>query len=155
NASRSALVLRPPHRPLSDVTTMRPTFFAPSRFTRKGWRYSVLACARCEAMVRILSPYGRAWRMRSCALRIFDAATISIAFVILRVFWTLLILFRISLLPAMSSFPRRRESSLRLVSGVLLKFFDGFVELRLVVLREILRLLDAIHEVAVLRLHEL
>jgi hypothetical protein len=43
---------------------------------------------------------GRAWRMRSWALRIFEAATISMAFVILRVFCTLLILVRISLLPA-------------------------------------------------------
>jgi len=47
-----------------------------------------------------LSAYGRAWRIRSCALRILDAATISIALVILRVFCTLLILVRISLLPA-------------------------------------------------------
>jgi hypothetical protein len=39
--------------------------------------------------------------MRSCARRIFEAATISIALVILRVFCTLLILVLISLLPAM------------------------------------------------------
>jgi hypothetical protein len=37
--------------------------------------------------------------MRSCALRIFDAATISIALVIFRVFWTLRIFMRISLVP--------------------------------------------------------
>jgi hypothetical protein len=37
--------------------------------------------------------------MRSCARRIFEAATISIALVILRVFWTLLILLRISFDP--------------------------------------------------------
>ena len=97
---RSALVFRPPHNPLSEVTTMMPTFFTPSRFTRKGWWYSGFAKARCEAMMRILSPYGRAWRMRSWAFLIFEAATISMALVILRVFCTLLILVRISLLPA-------------------------------------------------------
>src|SRR5689334_3034648 len=42
--------------------------------------------------------------MRSCALRIFDAATISIAFVIFFVFSTLLILPRISLPTAMSPY---------------------------------------------------
>jgi hypothetical protein len=42
--------------------------------------------------------------MRSCALRIFDAATISIALVILRVEATLLILLRISFEPAMCAF---------------------------------------------------
>src|SRR3954462_4434543 len=42
--------------------------------------------------------------MRSCALRIFDAATISIALVIFFVFSTLLILPRISLPAAMSPY---------------------------------------------------
>jgi len=46
--------------------------------------------------------YGRDARMRSCAFFIFEAATISIALVILRVLCTLLILLRISLEPAMS-----------------------------------------------------
>ena len=41
-------------------------------------------------MLRIFSAYGRAARMRSCALRIFDAATISIALVIFLVFSTTL-----------------------------------------------------------------
>ena len=57
----------------------------------------------CAATLRIFSPYGRAARMRSCALRIFDAATISIALVIFRVFCTLLILMRISFVPAIVS----------------------------------------------------
>src|SRR3954467_10709743 len=48
------------------------------------------------------SLYGRAARMRSCALRILDAATISIALVILRVFSTDLILPRISFPTAMT-----------------------------------------------------
>jgi len=43
--------------------------------------------------------------MRSWAFFIFEAATISIAFVILRVLCTLLILLRISLEPAMSAYP--------------------------------------------------
>jgi hypothetical protein len=54
--------------------------------------------------------------MRSCALRILDTATISIALVILRVFSTLLILVRISLNPGMidsdpdqAAAPRRRR----------------------------------------------
>jgi hypothetical protein len=37
--------------------------------------------------------------MRSCALRIFEAATISMALVIFRVFCTLRIFIRISLVP--------------------------------------------------------
>jgi hypothetical protein len=53
----------------------------------------------CAATLRIFSPYGRAMRMRSCALRIFEAATISIALVIFRVFCTLRIFIRISLVP--------------------------------------------------------
>ena len=46
------------------------------------------------------SRYGRDARMRSWAFFIFEAATISIALVILRVLCTLLILLRISLEPA-------------------------------------------------------
>jgi hypothetical protein len=43
--------------------------------------------------------------MRSCDLRILEAATISIALVIFCVFWTLAILLRISFAPAMSASP--------------------------------------------------
>src|SRR5215475_710388 len=81
--------------------------------------------------------------MRSWAFLILEAATISMALVILRVFCTLLILVRISLLPAMS------------VRRVLLEVFDGVVELRLVFLRQVLGLLDAADEVAVLALREI
>jgi hypothetical protein len=49
---------------------------------------------------RIARAYGREAFMRSCALRIFDAETISSARVTLRVFCTLLIFVRISLAPA-------------------------------------------------------
>src|SRR6478735_1704461 len=62
-----------------------------------GWTYSGFALPRLAAMLRTLSLYGRAWRMRSCALRIFDAATISMALVIFLVLSTDLILPRISL----------------------------------------------------------
>ena len=49
------------------------------------------------------STYGREARMRSCAFFIFEAETISIALVILRVLCTLLILLRISFEPAIAS----------------------------------------------------
>src|SRR5690349_15580712 len=49
--------------------------------------------------------------MRSCARFIFEAATISIAFVILRVLCTLLILLRISLDPAIALVFRRLAQS--------------------------------------------
>src|ERR1700754_1867634 len=95
-------VFMPPHRPLSVVTRIRPAVFAPSFFNMNGWRYSGFALLMCEAIARTLSAYGRAERMRSWARRIFDAATISIALVILRVFCTLLILPRISFIPAIA-----------------------------------------------------
>jgi hypothetical protein len=47
--------------------------------------------------------------MRSWARRIFEAATISIALVIFRVFCTLRIFIRISLVPGMSRFAARVE----------------------------------------------
>ena len=105
---RSTLVLSPPHRPLSVVTTMAPTRFTASRGTRNGCRYSVAAAEMCIMMSNTRSVYGREARMRSWAFFIFEAATISIALVILRVLCTLLILLRISLVPAMRcvlSFP--------------------------------------------------
>src|SRR5262245_66204424 len=110
SARRSALVFNPPHRPLSVVMTIRPTFFTASRLTRKGLLYSGFALERWPAICQMRLTYGRVWRMRSCAFFIFDAATISIALVILRVLCTLLILLRISLVPAMricfAGFPR-------------------------------------------------
>jgi hypothetical protein len=62
----------------------------------RGWRGQV------RGDVADLLGVGARGRIRSCALRILDAATISIALVILRVFCTLLILLRISLEPAMA-----------------------------------------------------
>src|SRR3989338_8430177 len=98
--SRNTLVFKPPQSPLSELITMMPTFFTCSRFKRKGCLYSECAKERWAATLRILSAYGRDARILSCALRILEAATISIALVILRVFSTLLILVLISLLPA-------------------------------------------------------
>src|SRR3977135_199317 len=100
--SRRMLVLRPPHRPLSVVTTIAPTRLTASRRARNGCLYSVFALAMCIAICNARSTYGRDARIRSWALFIFAAETISIAFVILRVLCTLLILFRISLEPAIS-----------------------------------------------------
>src|SRR5258706_7336690 len=82
--------------------------------------------------------------MRSWAFLIFEAATISMALVILRVFCTLLILVRISLLPAIGVS----------VSCVFLEVFHGLVQLRFVFLAEVLGLLEAIDQIAVLALQE-
>src|SRR5512139_769603 len=147
---RKALVLRPPHSSLSDEITMRPTRLMLSRVITNGCLYSVWAYARCVATRAIFSAYGRADFMRSCALRILDAATISMAFVILRVFSTLLILVRISF-PAAIVAPNQRGLSID----------AGFFEL---VHRGGERLLgrviqvaagfDGVHDAGVLRLDE-
>src|SRR5512137_2704714 len=125
------LVLRPPHRPLSVVTTMAPTRFTVSRLARNGCLYSVLALATCIAICRARNTYGRDARIRSWAFFIFEAETISIAFVILRVLCTLLILLRISFDPAMAVVlaPPDRAS----VRAVLLEVLDGGGERLLVV----------------------
>src|SRR4029079_3878828 len=95
--------------------------------------------------------------MRSCALRILEAETISIALVIFRVFCTLRIFTRISFVPGICPYVRpatvRAENpraSARLVSSVLLPVLDGFVQLRLIVLGEVLDLLHTINQVGVL-----
>ena len=41
--ARSTLVFKPPHKPLSVLTTMKPTFLPPVLVTMKGWTYSGLA----------------------------------------------------------------------------------------------------------------
>ena len=96
---RNIFVFRPPQRPLSVVTNITPTFLT-SLSTKNVGRYSGFAFVILAATFLIFSEKGLDARMRSCARRIFDAATISIALVILRVFCTLLILFRISFVPA-------------------------------------------------------
>src|SRR5688572_16081774 len=159
SARRCALVLRPPHNPLSVVMSISPIFFTVSRVTRNGWRYSGLACEMCAATLRILSAYGRAWRMRSWARRILEAATISIALVIFRVFCTLRIFNRISLVPGMCPVPgavgcgRRVSRALgRLETAVFLPVLDRLVELLLFFLRKVLHVLDALHQARVLAL---
>ena len=67
-----------------------------------GCLYSELALAMWPISWTISRAYGRELAMRTCALRIFDAETISSARVTLRVFCTLLILVLISLPPAIS-----------------------------------------------------
>src|SRR5450830_1645807 len=59
--------------------------------------YSGLAWPKLAAMLRTLSAYGLAARMRSCALRILDTEIISMALVIFFVLSKFLILPRISL----------------------------------------------------------
>src|SRR6476469_6569083 len=68
-----------------------------------GCVYSELALALWPISRVIRRAYGREPFMRSCALRIFEAETISSARVTLRVFCTLLILVLISLPPAIFS----------------------------------------------------
>ncbi len=74
--------------------------------------YSVLALATCIAICSARSTYGRDARMRSWAFFIFEAETISIALVILRVLCTLLILLRISFDPAILSSLSRSTAKL-------------------------------------------
>src|SRR5687768_3098868 len=107
----------------------------------------------CSTMLNSFSMYGRVPRMRSWAFFIFEAATISIALVILRVFCTLLILFRISLLPGIGlSFPSVGAVERGSVARVLLEILDRRVQLVFVVFRQVLGFLDTVHEIAELAL---
>src|SRR6186997_385053 len=95
--------------------------------------------------------------MRSCALRIFDAETISIALVILRVLCTLLILVRISLLPAMRlvldwDFCRVRSYCVtNSVGAVFLPVFDRGLERLLVVGTHVFLFFDTVDQRHVFR----
>ena len=53
--ARSTLVFRPPHRPLSVVTTMKPAGLDSSFFTMNECLYSGVACARLAARLRTRS----------------------------------------------------------------------------------------------------
>src|ERR1700730_4594936 len=141
STARWMLVFRPPHKPLSVDTRIRPMLRSSRRRTTNGWRYSGLAWASRAAMLRILSPYGRAARIRSCALRILEAATICIAFVILRVFCTLLIFRRISLVLGMSGTPVSHRSA-----AAPLERLDCFHQRLFVVLGQVLGRLDALDQ---------
>src|SRR5262245_63636716 len=78
--------------------------------------------------------------MRSLARRILEAATISIALVIFRVFCTLRIFSLISLVPGMSE------------RAVLFPVLDRLVQLLLLVLLGVLHVLDALHHGGILAL---
>src|SRR5208337_859907 len=145
SARRRALVLRPPQRPLSEVTTISPTFLVAGRFTRNGWRYSGLARARLRASASMRPTYGREARIRSCAFFIFEAATISMALVILRVLCTLLILPRISFELAIAAFLPR---------AVLLEIRDGRGERLLAFAIQVLGRFDLVDERCVLASYE-
>jgi len=102
-ANLKTFVFNPPHKPLSEVTTINPTFLTCCRSIKKGCLYSDCAYERFATTFLIFSEYGRAAVILSCALRIFEAATISIAFVIFRVFSTLFIWVLISLPTAINN----------------------------------------------------
>src|ERR1700730_12714310 len=86
--------------------------------------------------------------MRSWAFFIFEAATISIALVILRVFCTLLILLRISFEPAIAN-------PIPLEGAVFLEVFDGGGPSLFAFGVHVLGLLELIHQLAVLALDKL
>src|SRR3979409_2244144 len=91
--------------------------------------------------------YGRDARIRSCAFFIFDAATISMALVILRVLCTLLILLRISFEPAIGA--------ALLECSVLFEVVDRRSERCLGLRIEILGLLDLVDKSGVFAFDEL
>src|SRR3546814_9236617 len=79
-------------RPRSDETMTEPTRLICARSTRYGCWNSEFACAMWPITCFIARAYGREAFIRSCALRILEAETISSARVTLRVFCTLLLL---------------------------------------------------------------
>src|SRR5512134_1707760 len=108
-------------------------------------------------------------RMRSCALRILEAATISIALVIFRVFCTLRIFIRISLVPGILWLPgvqpaalagcllgcggfRRRGSFLErhLETGTLLPLLDCGLERLLLALAQVFLFFHNLYQRSVL-----
>src|SRR4249920_2478769 len=97
-----------------------------------GLLYSELALAMWPISWTIRRAYGREAAMRTWALRIFDAETISNARVTLRVFCTLLILVLISLPPAI--FYSLSEATRRLPGAGRLEVGHGLLEHRLDVL---------------------
>src|SRR3972149_5618511 len=113
-----ALVLKLPHSPLS-------------------------ASTRC-----IWPAYGRAFMMRSCARRSFDAATIFMAFVICCVFLTARIRRRRSISDGIS---RRGRLSRREIAR---EFLDRPVEHALQLLVELLALDDAAEDLGIPRVDE-
>src|SRR5262249_23155178 len=114
---RMMLVLSAPARPRSGVTRSTPTVLT-GRWVSRGWSAPapVGACAPSSATsARIASAYGRAEVTRICARRSRDAATSSMALVILAV-------FRIDLIRRRMS---RSEGIGRLDNHLPLEFVDG------------------------------
>src|SRR6478609_4958544 len=95
-----------------------------ARCTRYGCWYSELACARWPITCFIARAYGREAFIRSCALRILDAETISSARVTLRVFCTLLILVLISRPPAIVRLRLPRAGRAELFDALLERRFE-------------------------------
>src|SRR5438034_131339 len=89
-AALITFVLNAPHSPLSAVTTIKSVLLSGpiGRIVSSGWiDGSTRDATRCNTRC-ICTAYGRAFMMRSCARRSFDAATIFIALVICCVFLT-------------------------------------------------------------------
>ncbi len=83
-ATRNRLLFKAPHRPLSAPTRMTARFLT-SRTSRSGWSNSGDRLASRWNRYRSWTK-GRPASAASCALRIFEAATICIA----RVIWAVL-----------------------------------------------------------------
>ena len=89
-AARLILLCSPPVRPLSGVMSTTDVFSGSLRCNSGCSMSSSWGCAaRSASRLRILSEYGLPRRAISWARRIFDAAIIDIALVILAVFSTL------------------------------------------------------------------
>src|SRR3546814_2250435 len=97
------MIRRPPITTRTDTLFPYTALCRALRSTRYGCWNSEFACAMWPITCFIARAYGREAFIRSCALRILEAETISSARVTLRVFCTLLILVLISLPPAMFS----------------------------------------------------
>src|SRR3984893_1920957 len=136
------LVLKLPQRPLSALTMITSVLLsAPrDRFSSSGWsdastRTATLASTRC-----ICTANGRAFMIRSCARRSFDAATIFIALVICCVFFTARMRRRRSISDGISppalrrgcpGSPDRRELAREFLQRLLERALDLVVELLL------------------------
>src|ERR1051326_1550661 len=94
-ASRSRLLLSPPHNPLS-VLMMTTARFLTSRFSISGWVKSPAYKTASARTSFIREAYGRPARADCWALRILEAATICMALVIWAVFLTDLMRRRMS-----------------------------------------------------------
>ncbi|BAK13270.1 hypothetical protein PAJ_3190 [Pantoea ananatis AJ13355] len=107
----------------------------------------------------MVSAYGRLAAMRSCVLRILEAATISIALVIFCVFFTLPILVRISFAPAISFSSKPCglpfQTSRQTLPGLgCFKRFEEAFQLLFDIVIEVTRLVDFSHQLGVIAICE-